>query len=54
VVTQIERLRDFYPAEEYHQDFFARNPDQGYCRAVINPKLKKLREHHAALLRAGA
>jgi peptide-methionine (S)-S-oxide reductase len=54
VVTQIERLRDFYPAEEYHQDFFARNPDQGYCRAVINPKLTKLREHHAALLRAGA
>jgi peptide-methionine (S)-S-oxide reductase len=53
VVTQIEPLRVFYPAEEYHQDFFARNPDQGYCRAVINPKLQKLREHHAARLRVG-
>lgn len=52
VVTTIEPLVAFYPAEEYHQDYFARNPDQGYCQIVINPKLKKVREHHAELLRA--
>lgn len=52
VVTQIEPLVAFYPAEEYHQDYFARNPHQGYCQVVINPKLQKAREHHAARLKA--
>ena len=52
VVTEIEPLEAFYPAEEYHQDYFAQNPNQGYCQIVINPKLKKVREHHAALLKA--
>lgn len=42
VVTEIVPLREFYEAEEYHQDYFRRNPNQGYCRAVIAPKLKKL------------
>ena len=51
VVTAIEPLPEFWPAEEYHQDYFARNPDQGYCQVVINPKLRKLREKHAARLR---
>ena len=51
VVTEIEPLEAFYPAEEYHQDYFARNPNQGYCQIVINPKLKKVRDHHAALLK---
>lgn len=51
VVTEIEPLDAFYPAEEYHQDYFARNPNQGYCQIVINPKLKKVRDHHAALLK---
>lgn len=51
VVTTIEPLREFWPAEEYHQDYFARNPDNGYCQVVINPKLRKLREKHAARLR---
>jgi peptide-methionine (S)-S-oxide reductase len=45
-------LNVFYPAEDYHQDYFAKNPGQGYCVAVINPKLQKLREHHAGRLRA--
>ena len=53
VVTEIEPLETFYPAEEYHQDYFARNPNQGYCQIVINPKLKKVRDHHAALLKVG-
>ncbi|MBV8196270.1 MAG: peptide-methionine (S)-S-oxide reductase MsrA [Candidatus Dormibacteraeota bacterium] len=51
VVTEIETLRDFYRAEEYHQDYFARNPHQGYCQVVINPKLVKLRQKHAARLK---
>ncbi|TMC49795.1 MAG: peptide-methionine (S)-S-oxide reductase MsrA [Chloroflexi bacterium] len=54
VVTEVEPLSAFYPAEEYHQDYFARNPQQGYCQAVINPKLAKLRQHHAARLKVGA
>ncbi|MEA2671411.1 MAG: peptide-methionine (S)-S-oxide reductase [Chloroflexota bacterium] len=54
VVTEIVPLDVFHPAEEYHQDYYARNPEQGYCQAVINPKLAKLRQRFAARLRAGA
>jgi peptide-methionine (S)-S-oxide reductase len=54
IVTEIVPLEAFHPAEEYHQDYFARNPDQGYCQVVINPKLAKLREKFASRLRAGA
>ena len=54
VLTEIVPLEAFYPAEDYHQDFYAKNPGQGYCAAVINPKLRKLREHHAARLKATA
>jgi peptide-methionine (S)-S-oxide reductase len=43
VVTEIEPLRNYQPAEEYHQDFFAKNPNQGYCLAVAAPKLAKFR-----------
>lgn len=42
IVTTLEKLTIFYPAEEEHQDYYRRNPGQGYCRAVIPPKLKKL------------
>ena len=52
VVTDIVPLEVFHPAEEYHQNYYARNPEKGYCQLVINPKLKKLREHYAARLRA--
>ena len=51
VVTEIEPLSAFYPAEEYHQDYYARNPQQGYCQVVINPKLTKLRQRHAARIK---
>jgi peptide-methionine (S)-S-oxide reductase len=54
VVTEIVPLQAFYPAEAYHQDYFAHNPNAGYCQAVINPKLKKLREHHAERIKASA
>ena len=50
VVTQILPAPTFYPAESYHQDYFRRNPGQGYCQAVISPKLGKLRARHAELL----
>jgi peptide-methionine (S)-S-oxide reductase len=42
ITTEITALEKFYPAEKYHQDYFARNPSQGYCSAVIRPKLMKL------------
>jgi peptide-methionine (S)-S-oxide reductase len=42
VVTEVKALTAFWPAEEYHQDYFNKNPNQAYCRAVIPPKLKKL------------
>jgi peptide-methionine (S)-S-oxide reductase len=41
IVTQVERAGVFYPAEDYHQDYFATHPDQAYCAAVIRPKLEK-------------
>ena len=42
IVTEIEPLETFYPAEEYHQDYYANNPNAGYCRVVIRPKLEKM------------
>ncbi len=42
IVTQIEPLREFYPAEDYHRDYYENNSRQGYCRMVIEPKLRKL------------
>jgi peptide-methionine (S)-S-oxide reductase len=44
----------FYPAEEYHQNYFARNPHQGYCQAVVAPKVAKFRKQHLARLKASA
>ena len=44
IVTEIVPLTRFYPAEEYHQDFFQRNPNQSYCTFVIRPKLEKLKK----------
>ncbi|WP_053352920.1 peptide-methionine (S)-S-oxide reductase MsrA [Leucobacter musarum] len=51
VVTTIEPLGALYPAEEYHQDFFAKNPTQGYCLAVAVPKVNKVRASFAEYLR---
>jgi peptide-methionine (S)-S-oxide reductase len=44
IVTQVDVLSKFYKAEVYHQDYFARNPNQPYCRAVIAPKVDKFKE----------
>lgn len=44
IVTEITKAPKFYSAEDYHQDYFAKNPDQGYCAFVIAPKLDKFRK----------
>ncbi|HEY6209955.1 MAG TPA: peptide-methionine (S)-S-oxide reductase MsrA [Gemmatimonadales bacterium] len=44
IETQVTPFEKFYPAEEYHRDYYRRNPDQGYCRAVIAPKVAKVRK----------
>lgn len=49
IVTEIAPAGAFYPAEEYHRDYYERNPRQGYCRVVIEPKLKKLGFDSAAI-----
>ena len=45
IVTEVTALEHFYPAEEYHQRYFERNPGQGYCQAVVAPKVAKFRSH---------
>lgn len=42
VVTEVKRLESFYPAEEYHHNYFRNNPEQGYCQFVIQPKVDKI------------
>ena len=51
IVTRVEPLDRFWPAESYHQRYFERNPGQPYCRVVIEPKVAKLRRSYAHLLR---
>ncbi len=51
IVTQLEPLRVFYPAEDYHKDYFKRHPEQAYCTLVIAPKLAKLKEHYLSKLK---
>lgn len=48
VVTQVEPLECYWPAEGYHQDYFARNPHQGYCAYVVGPKVSKFLKTFAA------
>ena len=51
IVTELTPLGEFYRAEEYHQDFFAKNPNQGYCVAVVAPKVSKVRNKFTHLLK---
>ena len=46
IVTEVVPLEAFYPAEDYHQEYFRRNPNQGYCRVVIAPKVAKFRKQY--------
>lgn len=50
-VTEIIPFTNFYPAEAYHQNYYAQNLDKPYCQVVINPKLTKLREKFSRLLK---
>jgi peptide-methionine (S)-S-oxide reductase len=52
IVTEIAPLANYWPAEEYHQDFFEKNPHQGYCLAVAAPKVAKFRKTFADLVKA--
>jgi len=51
IVTQVQPLDTFYRAEEYHQEYFRKNPNQGYCRMVVAPKVSKFRKHFVAKLK---
>jgi peptide-methionine (S)-S-oxide reductase len=51
IVTEVAQLGEFFEAEEYHQDFFAKNPNQGYCLAVVAPKVAKVRSKFSHLLK---
>ncbi len=51
IVTEVTPLGEFCPAEEYHQGYYRRNPGEGYCQMVIDPKVAKLRQKYAARLK---
>ncbi|MBB4638346.1 peptide-methionine (S)-S-oxide reductase MsrA [Longimicrobium terrae] len=51
IVTELSPAPTFYMAESYHQEFFARNPGQGYCQVVVAPKVAKFRKEFAGLFR---
>jgi peptide-methionine (S)-S-oxide reductase len=51
IVTEISAAEKFYKAEDYHQNYFNDNPNQGYCRIIINPKVQKFREKYVDLLK---
>ena len=53
IVTQVVPYEMFYAAEEYHRDYYRRNPNQGYCRIVIAPKVSKLRKVYFEKLKRG-
>jgi peptide-methionine (S)-S-oxide reductase len=50
IVTELSPYKVFYPAEDYHQNYFEQNPNQAYCQFVIAPKLEKLRKHYSKYL----
>ena len=50
IVTEVVPLDTFYDAEDYHRDYFAKNPGNPYCQVIINPKLQKVQEKFAELL----
>ncbi len=52
VITEVKPLDTFYPAEEYHRDYYRRNAGQGYCQAIISPKVAKFRAKYGHLLKS--
>jgi peptide-methionine (S)-S-oxide reductase len=51
IVTEVTPAPAFYPAEDYHQEYFRRNPNQGYCQMVVAPKMAKFRKQYLAKLK---
>jgi len=51
IVTEVTPAAPFYPAEDYHQEYFRRNPNQGYCRMIIAPKVAKFRKEYLTRLK---
>ncbi|WP_370316936.1 peptide-methionine (S)-S-oxide reductase MsrA [Pseudoalteromonas sp.] len=51
IVTELNPLTNFYPAEQYHQDYYNENPNQGYCSILIAPKLAKFEQYYADKLK---
>lgn len=51
IVTEVTPASTYYPAEDYHQNYYSENPNAGYCRIVINPKVRKVRENFSHLLK---
>ena len=51
IVTEISSFTEFYPAEDYHQNYYEENPQQPYCRVVIDPKVTKFRQKFKGLLK---
>lgn len=54
IVTQVDPLKTFFPAEDYHREYYKRSPSQGYCQVVIAPKLSKFRAHFQTKLKKQA
>ena len=52
IVTELSLMPEFYAAEDYHQDYFNQNPQNGYCAAVVSPKVSKIRKKYAHRLKA--
>ncbi|HIE96146.1 MAG TPA: peptide-methionine (S)-S-oxide reductase [Planctomycetes bacterium] len=51
IVTTLEELKKWYPAEDYHQEYFELNPRQPYCQAVVGPKVSKFKKRYEAMLK---
>ncbi|PJF22086.1 MAG: peptide-methionine (S)-S-oxide reductase [Phototrophicales bacterium] len=51
IVTEVTPFDHFYPAEDYHQEYFAKNPNQGYCQMVVAPKVAKFRKQYLHMLK---
>ena len=51
IVTEVVSFRAFYRAEDYHQGYFRQNPEQAYCRTVVNPKVAKFRKQFTSRLK---
>lgn len=52
IVTELASMPTFYPAEDYHQNYYEKHPEQGYCRVIIAPKISKFRQRYADRLKA--